>query len=55
MLPKSDVFMLLRNDGPSKDEKDAHWSMIEHGGEDKLVRVDAADNMGGDFGTLKPI
>ena len=55
MLPKSDVFMLLRNDGPSKDEKDAHWSMIVHGGEHKLVRVDAADNMGGDFRTLKPI
>ena len=55
MLPKSDVFMLLRNDGPSKDEKDAYWSMIMHGGEHKLVRVDDADNMGGDFRTLKPI
>ena len=55
MLPKSYVFTLLRNDGPSKDEKDAHWSMIVHGGEHKSVRVDAADNMGGDFRTLKPI
>jgi hypothetical protein len=24
MLPKSDVFMLLRNDGPSMDERDKH-------------------------------
>ena len=39
MLPKSDVFMLLRNDGPSKDEKDTHWSMIVHGEEGKLVRM----------------
>jgi hypothetical protein len=31
MLPKSDVFMLLRNDGPSMDERDKHWSMIMHG------------------------
>jgi hypothetical protein len=54
MLPKSDVFMLLRNDGPSKDERDAHLSMIVHGGEHKLVRDDAADDMGGDFRTLKP-
>ena len=52
LLPKSDVFMLLRNDGHSKDE---HWSMIVHGGEHKLVRDDATDDMGGDFRTLKPI
>jgi hypothetical protein len=31
MLPKSDVFMLLRNYGPSMDERDKHWSMIMHG------------------------
>ena len=55
MLHKSDVFMLLRNDGPSKDGKDAHWSMITHGGEYKLVRDDTTDDMGGDFRTLKPI
>ena len=55
MLPKSDVFMLLGNNGPSKNGKDAHWSMITHGGEHKLVRDDSADDMGGDFRTLKPI
>ena len=54
MLPKSDAFMLLRNDGPSKDERDAHWSMIVHGGEHKLVRDDAAADTDGDFRTLKP-
>ena len=53
MLPKSDVFMLLRNDGPSLDEKDKHWSMIVRGEEHKLVRVDA-DDMRGYFRTLKP-
>ena len=54
MLPKSDAFMFLRNDGPSKDERDAHWSMIVHGGEHKLVRDDAAADTDGDFRTLKP-
>ena len=47
MLPKSDVYLLLRNNGPSKDGKDAHWSMITHGGEHKLVRDDTTDDMGG--------
>jgi hypothetical protein len=31
MLPKSDVLLMLRNDGPSRDERDKHWSMIMHG------------------------
>jgi hypothetical protein len=30
MLPKSDVFVTLRNDGPSKDEREKHWSMNMH-------------------------
>jgi hypothetical protein len=30
MLPKSDVFMLLRNDGSSMDKKDNQWSMMMH-------------------------
>ena len=53
MLPKSDVFMLLRNDGPSKDGKDAHWSMIMHGDGSKRVRMED-DATSGDFRTLKP-
>jgi hypothetical protein len=28
ILPKSDMFVTLRNDGPSMDERDKHWSMI---------------------------
>jgi hypothetical protein len=38
--PKADVFMLLRNDGPSLDESDNHWSMIVHGGGSKLVGIE---------------
>jgi hypothetical protein len=54
MLSKSDVFMLLRNDGPSMDERDKHWSMIMHGDNgSNHVRIqdDAASE---DFRTLKP-
>ncbi|KAK1663967.1 hypothetical protein QYE76_052126 [Lolium multiflorum] len=40
MLPKSDMFVTLRNDGPSMDEEDKHWSMITHGGDgSKHVRI----------------
>jgi hypothetical protein len=31
MMPKSDVFVLLRNDGLSLDGRDKHWSMVVHG------------------------
>ena len=50
MLPKSDVFMLLRNEGPSVDE---YWSMIVHGDGSKRLRIEE-DATGGDFRTLKP-
>jgi len=53
MLPKSDVFMLLRNDGPSMDKKDEYWSMIVHGDGSKRVRMED-DATSGDFRTLKP-
>ena len=52
MLPKSDVFMLLRNDGPSMEEKDKHWSMMVHGEDNKCLRIDD-DAATGDFRTLK--
>jgi hypothetical protein len=54
MLPKSDVFMLLRNDGPSTDERDKHWSMIVHeddGSNRVRIQDDATSE---DFKTLKP-
>jgi hypothetical protein len=39
MLPKSDVFILLRNDGPSMDKNDNQWSMTMHGDDDKCARI----------------
>ncbi|KAK1680885.1 hypothetical protein QYE76_041733 [Lolium multiflorum] len=54
MLPKSDMFVTLRNDGPSMDEEDKHWSMITHGGDgSKHLRIED-DATSGDFRTLKP-
>ena len=47
MLPKSDVFMLLRNDGPSMDERDTYWSMMVHG---ELMKI-GDDATSGDFQT----
>ncbi|KAK1685676.1 hypothetical protein QYE76_046524 [Lolium multiflorum] len=41
MLPKSDMFVTLRNDGPSMDEENKHWSMITHGGDgSKHLRIE---------------
>jgi hypothetical protein len=52
MLPKSDVFVTLRNDGPSMDERDKHWSMIVNGDGSQRVRIED-DATSGDFRTLK--
>jgi hypothetical protein len=46
MLPKSDVFVTLRNDGPSMDERDKHWSMIVHGDGSKRLRIKEDDTSG---------
>jgi hypothetical protein len=53
MLPKSDMFVTLRNDGPSMDERGKHWSMIVHGDGSKRLRMEE-DATSGDFRTLKP-
>jgi hypothetical protein len=53
MLPKLDMFVTLRNDGPSMDERDKHWTMIGHGDGSKRLRMEE-DAMSGDFRTLKP-
>jgi hypothetical protein len=53
MLPKSDMFVTLWNDGPSMDERDKHWSMIVHGDGSKRLRIEK-DATTGDFRTLKP-
>jgi hypothetical protein len=38
MLPKSDVFMIFRNDGTSMDEKVKHWRIIVHRDGSGLLR-----------------
>ncbi|KAK1608008.1 hypothetical protein QYE76_031681 [Lolium multiflorum] len=49
-----DMFVTLRNDGPSMDEENKHWSMITHGGDgSKHLRIED-DATSGDFRTLKP-
>jgi hypothetical protein len=53
MLPKSDMSVTLRNDGPSMDERDKHWSMIMHGDGSKCLRMEE-DATSGDLRTLKP-
>jgi hypothetical protein len=53
MLPISDVFVSLRNEGPSMDERDKHWSMVMHEDGSKLVGIED-DATSGDFRTLKP-
>jgi hypothetical protein len=50
--PTSDMFVTVRNDGPSMDERDKHWSVIVHGDGSKCLRIEA-DVTGGDFRTLK--
>jgi hypothetical protein len=51
MLPKSDVFVTFRNDGPRIDERDKHWSMIVHGDGIKRLRLEE-DATSGDFRTF---
>ena len=41
ILPKTDMFVTLRNNGPSQEEKDQHWSMMVHGdGLDMKLQVE---------------
>ena len=53
LLLKTDVFVTLRNNGPSKEEKDKHWSMIVRGDGSKHTGI-GDDATSGDFCTLKP-
>jgi hypothetical protein len=53
MLHKPDMFVTLRNDGPSMDKRYKLWSMIVHGDGSKYMRIEE-DAANGDFGTLKP-
>jgi hypothetical protein len=52
MLPKSDVLVLLRNDGLSMDERDKHWSVVIHReGNNHMIQEE--DTASGEFRTLK--
>jgi hypothetical protein len=52
MLPKSDVLLLLRNDGLSIVERGKHWSMVIHGEANKHM-IQEEDAAGEEFRTLK--
>jgi hypothetical protein len=52
MLPKSDVLVLLRNEGFSMDERGKHWSMVMHGEGNKHM-IQEEDAASGEFRTLK--
>jgi hypothetical protein len=53
MLSKSDMFVTLRNDGLSMDERDKHWSMNMHGDGSQHERIEE-DAASEDSRTLKP-
>src|SRR3954467_13677203 len=53
ILPKLDTFVLFRNEGPSMDKKDGHWSGIKHGEGGARAGKDYGASSG-DFRTLKP-
>lgn len=53
MLPRSNVFVTLRNDGPSMGERDKHGSMITHGEDGSKRERFENDAATGDFRTLK--
>jgi hypothetical protein len=53
MVPKSDMFVTLRNDGPSMDKRDKQWSMNMHGDGRQHERIEE-DAVSEDSRTLKP-
>ena len=54
MLPKVDVFVSLRNNGPSMDENDKLWSMYVDGDDSKSGNNGDDDATHGDYRNLKP-
>ena len=54
LLPKTDVFVTLRNNGPSEELMDKYWSMIVHGDGSKHTRVED-DATQGDSRVVKPL
>lgn len=52
MVPKIDMFVLIRNAGSVMNKMDEHWSMILHrGGGERVRYYDGTSS--GDFMTLK--
>ena len=49
MLPKWDTFILLQNEGPSKDGRDAAWSELKHGEEGVPARKGQIPSLGPDI------
>ena len=39
ILPKIDMFVTLRNNGPSQEEKDKHWRKMVHGDGSMHARI----------------
>ena len=54
MLPKVDVFVTLRNDGPSMNERDKIWSLYAHRDGRRSAHGGDVDATEGDFKTSKP-
>ena len=53
MLPKVDVFVSLRNDGPRMEERDKLWSMYVEGDNHRSGNKEEDDATIGDYRNLK--
>ena len=53
LLPKTDVFVTLRNNEPSEELMDKYWSMIVHGDGSKHTRIED-DATHGESRIVKP-
>ena len=49
MLPKVDVFVSLRNEGPSMDARDKLWSMYVNGESSRSAHDGGDDAVNGDY------
>ena len=48
-MPKSNVFVSLRNDGPSMDARDKLWSMYVNGDGSRSAHEEGDDAANGDY------
>ena len=54
LLPKTDVFVTLRNNGPSEELMDKYWSMIVHGAGSRNASAEDDAATEGVYRSLKP-